>query len=185
MGQKDWFTFFEGAVAGMGWARCCIVAERNVLKEAGFFRSGYSAAEDLDICIRIAFIYPEIGFVALPLAEYNFRRENSISSQSYIDLVKARCQNLDDLIELSERYGNRKTFKPLAGKLLADWSSNLLGEEIDENMLIRYILNHFNRLLPMNYKIEVRLKIMFPRISGFLFNKYFMLKKSLGLSKNR
>jgi glycosyltransferase involved in cell wall biosynthesis len=180
MGDNSWIDFFDGVVAGLGWVRCCMVAERKVLEEAGLFRPGYSAAEDLDLCIRIALMHARAGFVVQPQAEYTFAREGSISSQSFPDRVKARCRNLESLLELSEKYGKRAEVERVARKLLVDWIRPLLENKDEGQLLIRDMLNRFGDLLPMNYKIELRLKTSFPCAGRLIFKLYFKLKRILG-----
>lgn len=180
MNGEDWLDFFDGAVAGLGWVRCCMLAERNVLEEAGLFRPGYSAAEDLDLCIRIALSHPRVGFVVHPQAEYIYAREGSISSQGFPDRVKARCRNLESLLKLSEKHGKRAEVERLARKLLVDWVRPLLEIKDEGPLLIHEILNRFGRLLPINYKIELSLKIRFPFARRILFKAYFKIKRILG-----
>ena len=180
MGQEDSLDFFGGVLSGIGWARCCMLVERDVLKEAGLFCPGYSAGEDIDLCIRISLIDSEIGFVASPQAEYYFRREGSISSRSYVELVKSRCQNLKKLLELSEKYGRKQDFKPVARKLLIHWTRGLLADGKEGKRLVRDILHRFGGLLSVNDKIELWLKTSLPRTTRLVFKVYFKLKKIIG-----
>lgn len=176
---KEYLDFFEGIIDGIGWVRSCSIIERDVLEEAGMFRFTASA-EDLDLCIRIALNHPNVGFVISPQTQYHFRREGSISSRSFVNLVKVRCQNLEFLLELSEKDGKRAEFERVARKLLINWSRGLL-EELDESKsLIAYILHRHSRLLPIKYKIELRIKTGFPRAGRLIFKLYFKLKRILG-----
>ena len=181
--SKRQFNFFDGVVAGVGWARSCMIIKQKQIEEIGGFYP-VKSAEDLDLCIRMAFSFPLVGFIVQPLVEYNFRRTGSLSSNSFFKLVEARCRNLKRLLLLSESYGKREEFEPVASKLLNQWTRGLLGRRDKKSkVLIGEILKEFSHLLSLKYKIELILKSRFPNAARLLFMIYFRLKKFLWVSK--
>ncbi|MFC1782233.1 glycosyltransferase family 2 protein [Planctomycetota bacterium] len=159
LGGKDFFdSYFRAYTAqAAGWTGSMLI-KRSVLHEAGLFRESLNSGEDLDMWWRIAYRWPQIGYVTEPVAIYHLGTPESLS-QSYFDLEL--YQNLIKRhLELSAQQNRREDFEQCAAFTIRRWIRGMLFYKRGDD--IRRLMEQFDQLLPEGYKKTMRILTMFP-----------------------
>ena len=109
--------------------------------------------------LKIAYLYPAIGFDPKPLAIHHLNIPQSISDRRYsgnlyIDLIRRH-------LSLAIKNNRLDNFKPCATFLLRQWTRSMLFDARKED--IRKIINEFSNLLPTGYKFLMKLLTIFPK----------------------
>ena len=77
-----------------------MLIKRSVFDEVGLFQPGLVHGEDNDMWFRIAFSYPQVGYVNQPLALYYEGVPGSITTiQRSLDITAEQIQHLLKLAE--------------------------------------------------------------------------------------
>jgi len=119
--------------------------------------------EDQDMWWRIAYRWPEIGYINQPLAVYYRMRPGSLSTETARkEKTRHLCYLLDTHLTLAAENNRLDEFKILAAGMLLWWMKNLYQEKSFAQ--IRDILKRYGHLLPFWYKTNMRLKATFPRL---------------------
>jgi glycosyltransferase involved in cell wall biosynthesis len=134
------------------------IIRRDILIKEGFFDVNLSVAEDLDLWWKLAYHYPQTGFIAGPLAIYNFTASESLTKQQteisfYINLIQRH-------LILSGQNNRQDIFKPVAGKMLDLWIRGMLFDARGRD--IRQLLEAFPQLYPGWYRMWITLLTVFP-----------------------
>ncbi len=80
--------FFQAYSAGIYPLTTSLMVKRNIFYETGLFRHGQKWAHDTDLFLRIAYRYPEIGYLDRPLAIYRHLTTGGITRVYRFDLKK-------------------------------------------------------------------------------------------------
>ncbi len=157
------------------------VIKRRIIQQAGLFPAGRRWAEDVDLFFRIAYQSPEIGFIAEPLAVYNCDAADALT-EIYKNEISQRCDLIERHLKLSAEHGFEEVFKRCATDKLQDWARAILYN--DRFADVSEVTRRFGGLLPAALKVELRLRMAFPRLAPSVFSMYFRLKRFLrGLEK--
>jgi hypothetical protein len=135
-----------------------MLIRKPLLLEAGLFPVNLHIAEDIDLWWRIAYRYPQIGFLPQPLAIYHLGTPQSGSKQCvdvsvYGDFIRRH-------LELSDQYHRRTAFEPTAQKMLRLWIRGMLFDARGKD--IRRLLEEFHALYPGWYRLWMTLLTTFP-----------------------
>jgi glycosyltransferase involved in cell wall biosynthesis len=160
---RDYVDDYFGAYRN-GFIGCSdtMLIRKNVLLEAGLFPVNLHIAEDIDLWWRIAYRYPQIGFVPQPLAIYHLGTPQSGCKQYteaslYSNFI--RCH-----LDLSEHFQRRTALEPAAKKMLRLWIRGMLFDARGED--IRRLLKEFHALYPGWYWLWMTLLTAFPNATA-------------------
>jgi len=161
-------NYFDAVAADMAISTITIMARKSVIVDAGMFRVGQWWAQDTDLFFRVAYKWPQIGYLQEPLSVNHFGRCGSITQTNRF-LVEQRCDLIERHLELAASHGMSESFRPCAIRLLSRW---LRGYVDQPSADISPMLDRFNGFLPQNLKLEMRMRHRFPRLAGALFKVY-------------
>ena len=163
LGEKDYFNeYLTAFTAGSAGHTDTMVVRRNVLLQAGMFREGLERFQDIDLCFRLAYRWPRVGFVSEPGAVYHLEREGCLSRR--FTAVAVYRDLIDRHLRLAEQAGRLSAFEPVAGYLLRIWTRALLFDARGRD--IRELVERFGYLLPWWYRALMRLLTAVPKASA-------------------
>ena len=156
---EDYFDAFTKAAAG--WTGTMIV-KRDVLIEVGLFRPGQLRFNDEDMWWRIAYRYPEIGYIPRPLAIYHMHVPGSVTKK--YEVPKSLDELIGNHIKISSECGKLEQFRPCAERMLRYWIHRYWFDE--RIMHIRQTAARFGEVLPPFYKLALRVLTVCPRLTS-------------------
>jgi len=172
----DYFDAFVHKVRG---CTNCMVIRKDVLLELGCFCTLLPKANDIDMWFRIAYRYPQIGFVAEPLSIYHMETGDSLASHHMdCDYLK---QFLQRHFDLAEDAGRLEQFAPCARQMLQAWiRSGLFDDRVHD---IRKMIQSFSFLLSANYKCTLWLMTILPGLTKGIFKTLSRISRTLKLRR--
>ena len=180
MAGKEYFdSYFSAYLSGCGGCTDTMIVRRSVFETVGLFDTSYFRAEDSDLWCRIAFRQPRIAYYPQPLAIYHIGVADSLMRQKvHCDLY---IKFLELNLRLAEEYHRYDEFKLYAGYSLQLWIRDMLFESNAEG--IRQLLNRFGFLLPIWFRVLMRLMATYPRASACLCRAISRVVRLLRLRK--
>jgi len=178
-GQNGFANYFQARMAGIPVCTIVLLIKRAVIKEAGLFLPGLFRGEDTDLWFRIAYHWPEIGYISKPLAIYHMDIPDSSTRkhQSFKDMSALVQKH----IKLSQDYGQLDNYLPCAVGNIRSWiRSSLFDERIYE---VKNVLRKFSIYLPKKYIFYVRLLIIFPRLTMLILQAISWCVRTFKLRK--
>ena len=160
---KEYFDDFFRAFAtrAYGWTGTMLI-KKEVIEQAGMFRTGQLLANDLDMWFRIAYRHWRLGFIPEPLAVYHLSIPHSITeTHKNIDLL---CDLIERHLHLSREHGRSSAFIPCASQMVCSWIRGMLFENDPET--ITKLLNKFGSLIRPRFRMVVRTLIIFPGLTA-------------------
>jgi glycosyltransferase involved in cell wall biosynthesis len=151
----NYFTAYSRGFVGCSDT---MLIRKTTLLEAGLFPVNLRIAEDIDLWWRIAYRYPQIGFVPQPLALYHLETPQSGSKQ--VTDVSLFCNFIRCHLDLSDHFHCRGAFEPAAKKMLRLWIRGMLFDARGRD--IRQLLKEFSSLYPGWYRMWMTLLTAFP-----------------------
>lgn len=176
---KEYFDdYFQAFTAGAtGWTGTMFI-KKQALIEAGLFTPGQPMANDLDMWWRVAYLYPQIGYTARPLAIYHTHVSGSITK------VHKDPKILSDLIarhlDIAKQHGKYEQFKPCAQHMIRYWVHIYLSDERITD--IRSMIKRFGHILPTGYRIVMNLLTLSPAVTKLCMPVLRKVNKLLGIS---
>jgi hypothetical protein len=160
---KDYFEDYLSALQ-KGTPGCAntVIVRTDVFEQAGLFLEGLKRAEDMDMWLRVSCHYPQIGFIAEPLAIYHLVREGCLSRQ--YTPVELYCDLIERQLEYAKEHERLDKFQPVASWLLQGWMRSFLFDARGDD--IRFMLKKFNNIIPAWYKILMQALTVFPKTSA-------------------
>jgi hypothetical protein len=160
MKGKDYFDDYFMAFASdiWGWTGTMII-NRKALEKAGMFRTGQLRANDIDMWIRIANIYPNFGYISQPLATYHLEILDSISQKQVF--LQWQEEFILRHLEIAKDHGRLEAFEPCATYLLRSWIRSMLFSAQAKE--IRNLLSRFGYLLPGYFRAIMWTLTAFPK----------------------
>jgi len=105
-GKEFFGSFFRAFRENMcGWTGTMVI-HRQALEQVGGFRRGQLRFNDIDLWFRIAYHWPQIGFVNQPLGIYHLDIPNSTTKRH--DQTDIFLELIDRHLELSDEQVNKK-----------------------------------------------------------------------------
>jgi glycosyltransferase involved in cell wall biosynthesis len=185
--RKEFFdSYFKAYVTGFCAYTINLIIKREILEQVGLFDVNQRRAQDTDMWFRIAYQWPEVGYVSEPLAIYHRQVPESIT-KTYVE-----SKIIGDLVErhlrLSLEYGKVDEFRPCGIRMLQTWMRELIleghTEEIEKRKAeILELAERFDDLLSWRFKSEMRLRAKYPRLGPWCIYIVWALKKLCGLFK--
>ncbi|MBN2841865.1 MAG: hypothetical protein JXM68_02180, partial [Sedimentisphaerales bacterium] len=158
-----------------------VLARREIILQAGGFRTDIKYAEDIDLWWRIGMANPGYGYVTEPLAVYFLDVAGSLARyrQSYEHQRDLVLRNMD----LAKEKGALKRFEPIAVQQVTDW---VRGAKFDQRVFdIGSIVKDFSDILPICFKLRAKFYALFPRTTMAIFkmlsclNQRYKIRKKL------
>lgn len=174
LGGKDFFSkYLVSFNAGFhAWTGTNII-KKSVFDDVGFYVVGQHRAADTDMWLRIAYQFPEAGYVREPLAVYHTGiTESMTSSHRNFDIIS---DLIDKHLKLSAENGCREDFVPCAGHMLTVWIQDMLSTGDTEGLL--ETVKRYEDLLGWRFRKEMQLRVKHPRIAPFCLAVTSSLKK--------
>ncbi len=156
---------FDAINIGAGLTPGTMIVKRSVLQEVGSFRDGLNYGEEFDLWWRIAFRYPEFGFVNIPLLDYSAQVSDSLTScTDSIEIMNTLSEIFEKNMSLAKKFDAEDDIKPFVIQRLRKWSYNLYCQGHFKE--IRKTLKTFNDILPAGFKLVMNLLTMLPKKSN-------------------
>jgi len=168
---KDYFDdFFDAYMHDAAGNANTMLIKRQILHEAELFRQELPFAEDTDLWFRMAMRWPQIGFVHQPVAVYHLHRPGSL--MDFTQSAK-RLEVICDIVErsagLAKEHDRMDKFAPCADFLLRRVIRSSLFEYRMAG-LVEDMLQRFDELLSVRYKMCTRFLTRFPRTTAFVLH---------------
>lgn len=172
-GRDHFENYLAAYAAGFATSMITVMIRRSVLREVGGFEPDLPWGQDSDLALRIAYRYPEIGYVGQALAVNYFRRPESITETHKYNTA-ARCRFLETHLRLSEQFGKRQEFERCAGILLGRWIRQMFdGGDLKETARM---CRRFRALIPARLRWEAEVRRIAPWTARGI-EGYFALKR--------
>ncbi len=162
LGGNEFFSnylvcFDEGFHA---WTGSNII-KKSIFENVGLYVLGQSRGADTDMWLRIAYKWPQVGYVGEPLAIYHRGiAESMTSSYRNFDLIS---NMIDKHLKLSTENGCGQTFLPCAGHMLSVWIREMLSTGDTDGLL--ETIKRYEGLLDWRFKKEMWLRVKHPKIA--------------------
>lgn len=161
-----------------GWTGTMLI-RKDVLERAGLFTPGLKRGNDYDMWWRIAYMYPEIGYIPDPLAVYHIDIAGSIiHKHKDPDILQ---QQIEKHLELSAGFGRYEDFKPVARKLLKKWIRGMLFDADSKG--VKQLTGAFGDILPAGFRTVARTMAICPKTSAAVCRFTGKCLRSLGAKK--
>jgi glycosyltransferase involved in cell wall biosynthesis len=177
---KDYFVdYFAAYTRGFVGCSDTMLIRKTVLLEAGLFPVNLRIAEDIDLWWRIAYRYPQVGFVPQPLAKYHVGIPQSGVKQ-FTD-VSGFCNFIRCHLELSGHFGRTAAMEPAAQKMLRLWIRGMLFDARGRD--IRRLLKEFSSLYPGWYRLWMMLLTLSPAMTASVCRGISRVVRTLNLRR--
>lgn len=157
----------------------CMLIKKEVLLETGLFCPELPIAEDIDLWLRIAYRYPQIGFLPQPLSVYHLTVSNSL-------MTSKRSESLYKMFirrhfELAGAQGVLEHFLPAGGAIMRRWIRGMLFQGRRDE--IRELVNQFPRSFSPGYRAMIYALTAFPALTVSFLRILSKLVRSLKLRR--
>jgi glycosyltransferase involved in cell wall biosynthesis len=143
-----------------------VIAKKEAIVKAGMFNRDLPLAQDIDLWFRIAYQFPKVGFIAAPLAVYNFETPQS-NTKRFTDTSHI-CNIIDRHLKLSADRNCLAEFQRCIFPIVHHWVLILSRQERYGDM--RQLINKYRRYLPARYYLRKSIRGLFPGPVG-CYNK--------------
>ncbi|MEN6309519.1 MAG: glycosyltransferase family A protein [Anaerohalosphaeraceae bacterium] len=151
-----------------------LIIRKDVFEKVGFFMPGMKRGQDTDLWFRVAYCYPRVGYLSVPLAVYHQDTPNSSTK------VNIHYQYMIDHIErhlrLSEQAGRNQAYLPCASRMLQDWIRELFYQR--QYGEVKDLMTRFQQIVPPRFCHEISWRLMIPW-SGNIIDLYLKVKDCL------
>ena len=161
-GKEIFQNYFAAFAAGLPGHTDTMLIKRDALMEAGLFTVGQLRANDMDMWWKLAYRWPQIGFVSEPIAIHHLDVSDSIT-RTYKDIEIYRSL-IERHLKLATQFDRQVDFKPCAARVIRRWMRSMLFDARTTD--IRKMMGQFGDLLPGGYKAFMNLLTTFPRTTA-------------------
>ena len=167
----DYLTIY--ANHGYAWTGTLIV-HRDVFATVGMFEPGMKRAQDTDLWFRIAYQFPQVGYIAEPLAIYH--QDTPGSSIKVNDRADFAIALIDRHMELSSRHGRQDAFRWCAIVKLQMQLRHYLKKRGGRQQA-RILLCYYKALLSGRFRREMAFRICLPWLGPMAADMYLAFKR--------
>ncbi len=169
------------SLAGKYAWTCVVLVRREIILQAGGFRTDIKFAEDIDLWWRIGMANPRYGYVTEPLAVYFLDIAGSLARyrQGYEPQRDLVLRNM----KLASEMEAEGRFEPIAVQQVTDW---VRGAKFDQRVFdIGKIVKDFRGILPIGFRLRASFYALFPRTTMAIFkllsrlNQRYKIRKKL------
>ena len=176
-GKAFFLDFFYAFTQDAHGCSDTMLVKKGILLEAGLFRPNQKRGGDTDMWWRIAFRYPQMGYVPQPTAVYHIGVPDSASVlfndwRIYSDMVR---RNLEE----AKALGQLNRFRPAVVYVLKLWLRSMLFDGQKEG--IRFMLLQFQDLLSHRYRIAMTTLTMCPSLTTKILKMISKIFRALKL----
>jgi glycosyltransferase involved in cell wall biosynthesis len=165
-------NYFAAFANGMVPCSDTVIVKREVFDKAGLFQVGQDSGEDTDMWFRIAFNWPQVGYIVEPLATYHMYNPTSLAGKPISVPLLCRC--IKQLLITADTHGQLGDIEPCAKRILRYHIRLLLLRKCEADAL--ELTRQFAGLLSLGYKIRTWFQVMFPGAAWTIANKYNNIK---------
>jgi len=184
LAQKDYFEdYFNAFMADAVPNSDTVIIKRQILHEAGPFRSDMPFAADIDMWFRIAMRWPKVGYVPQPIAVYHLHRPGSLANETLVrKKMEVICDLVDRSLALAEQYNRLEKFKPCASWYLRRCiRAYLFHAHMAPDT--RNMLQRFETLFSPGYKMLIKLLTRFPQVTTTTLHMISRIVRFLNLRR--
>lgn len=150
-----------------------VMIHRSVFDEVGVFEPGMKRAQDNDLWFRIAYRFPQVGYVPQSLAVYHL--DTPDSSTKLNDSVEFMIDLIDRHRTLSARYDRAEAFAPCITHMLQVWIRQLAAQHRSTDA--RTLLGRFEKDLPPRFRREMTVRLRLPKPLRKTIDWYLSVKR--------
>lgn len=155
-----------------------LLIQKRVFQKTGLFEPGMKRGQDTDLWFRIAYLYPRVGYVSVPLAIYH--RDTPNSSTKVNIHYQYMINHIERHIQLSEQAGRKQAYLACASKMLQDWIRELVQQR--QITQAKDLLMRFGQIIPARFCREISWRMKLPwagsMVDCYLKSKDFL--KTIG-----
>lgn len=154
---KEYLDNYLTAIdAGIGWNPVSMLIKRAAIEEVGFFSEDLHYVEDIDLCLRVAYRWPQIGFLIQPLAVWHsgvhgsFTREMPFTEKLIWDF-----ELFERHLKLAAHFDKFEEVEPFIVPRIRQYIFYMYRAQRHKE--VRNLLKRFQDILPLRYKMAMQL----------------------------
>jgi len=182
---KGYFeNYFEAATKGVcPVITSTMVIQKRVFLELGAFDASLVRCDDLDMWWRIAYRYPAIGYLPLPLVVVHLDVEVAASTKTRLAAKQTLWTGelITRHIKLAAEKGSLESFKPYAKQRVRKKLIEIIYHGHKKNA--RSIVKQFRDFFPWYWRIGIYLLTVFPKLTSTAARTAAYLCYKLGLER--
>ncbi len=181
--SKEYFENFFTAVQDKGCKliTTTLIVRKEVFEQVGVFDSCWLRCADLDMWWRIAYRYPEIGYIPEPLAVVHLNIENSVSRK--LRLLTKQGRDARKLIakhlKLAQEHDVLEEFRPLAREIIRNRLLTTLYCGFREDA--RAIVKEYSYFFSWYWQFGIYLLTIIPKFTSNVARSLVYLADKFGI----
>jgi glycosyltransferase involved in cell wall biosynthesis len=144
--------------AGFFMSTITVMVHRSVFEAVGGFEPGMKRAQDNDLWFRIAYQFPQVGYIPRSLAVYHLDTPNS--STKINDSVEFMTALIERHRDLSQQFNRAEAFRPCITHTLQVWIRQLQAQKRKQEAML--LLNRFASFLSGRFRREMYFRLFVP-----------------------
>jgi len=152
-----------------------VLIHRSVFDAVGGFEPGMRRAQDNDLWFRIAYQFPQVGYVPRSLAVYHLDTPDSSTK------VNDRVDYMIELVErhrtLAQHHHRSDAFAACAAHMLQIWIRDLIRQDRTDDAHV--LLERYHQQLPKRFCREAALRLRLPRSLRRSVDVYLTMKNAV------
>ena len=182
LGGKDYFeNYFHAFRHRASGSDDTLLVHREVFEQIGYFNEQMSFSEDLDMWWRVAYRWPQYGYIPEPLAIYYLDRPGTLTESHRYTKLDHNIELLERHLPLARQHHQEEAFEQMAGFLVHAWIRALLFENRPD--VIHRLMNSFGGVLCIRFRVLVRILMIFPRATAAVCHGISRLVRALHLRR--
>lgn len=165
--------YFHAYMNGFYVSTITVMVHKSAFETVGMFEPGMKRAQDTDLWFRIAYQYPQIGYLKEPLAIYHL--DTPGSSTKINDDVDFMIQLFRRHLELSKQFGRQKELQACVTHRLQTTIRQYLKDSRRKDTIS--LLSQFKDLLPVRFRREMYFRIALPYLGPMIADAYIEFKR--------
>ncbi len=179
-GGRDYYESYFQAICQYQWGHTnCMMIQNRVLQEVGLFCTDLKKANDIDMWLRVAYRYPQIGYCHQPLAVYHLSVSGSIVKK--YRLLSVYADFMQRHFDIAVREGAVDAFLPAAAAIMRRWIRGMLFE--GRKAEIRQMIRQFPQAFSPAYRGWIYTLTIFPRVTAITLHGLSRLIRLLRLRR--
>ena len=167
--------YFDGYCRGVYAWTGTVMVHRSVFETVGGFEPGMKRAQDNDLWFRIAYQFPQVGYVPQSLAVYHL--DTPDSSTKINDSADFMIALIERHRELSQQFNRADAFRPCIGLMLQVWIRQRVAQNRTDDA--RVLLERFCEDLSPRFRREIALRLRMPRPVQGVMDMYMAFKRKM------
>ncbi len=156
-----------------------LMVHRSVFETVGGFEPGMKRAQDTDLWFRIAYQFPQVGYIPQSLAVYHLDTPNS--STKINDQIEHLVALIDRHLYLSKTNNRSGAFELCLTQMIQTRVRQLAAHSRAKDA--RALLNRYHTTLPLRFRREMAVRLHLPRSLQALMDLYLRIKNIRGAKR--